>query len=97
MTTIALLFQYLLSPMALTIDATHDGPLSQLHCSPGWSESSPSGVIHETAGSVPLEMFLKILVLGHTTLVPHSLLCRTALIASKPSQMPAEPPFTITE
>ena len=48
---IAVSFQYLLVPMALTTFVTHQGP--PLQPLAGWSESKSVGMTHETEGSVP--------------------------------------------
>ena len=45
-------FEYLLSPIALTSDATQAGPL--FPSKPGWSEFSYVGVIQVIAASSPL-------------------------------------------
>jgi len=43
--------QYWLVPMALTIDATQEGPEPSLIF--GWSEERPSGITQLTAGNCP--------------------------------------------
>src|SRR5665811_1180404 len=64
-TTIAVEFQYWLSPIVLTTAATQDGPVSEPV--PRWSELVQSGITHETAGRFPFGMSVSIVVSGEMT------------------------------
>src|SRR5580692_10843823 len=64
-TTMAVDFQYLLFPTALTTDATHDGPV--LLPLPGWSELIRSGMTHVTPAKRPALMSPSTLVSGTIT------------------------------
>ena len=67
---IAVEFQYWLSPIALTMLATHDGPLSEPL--PGWSESALSGTTQDICANLPLEMSVRMVVWGEITFAFHS-------------------------
>ena len=64
-------FQYLLLPIALTIDDTHIGPV--VDGNRAWSELSASGVTNETLRSVPFAMSLRIDVSGAISFLLQSL------------------------
>src|SRR5277367_5889593 len=63
---IAVLSQYLLVPMALTTDATHEGPWPRLVL--GWSDACPRVITQLTAGSLPCAMSVRMVVSGVMTL-----------------------------
>ena len=52
MTKIAVSFQYLLLPIALTTEATQDGPEPSVMLA--WSEAFAVGVTHTTVGELPV-------------------------------------------
>src|SRR5580698_2104467 len=86
-TTIAVESQYELSPIALTIDVTHGGPMSL--CAPGWSESRWLGVTQLIDARLPFGISLRTCVCGAMMSFFQSLPLRTYLIASNGDQMPA--------
>ena len=64
---IAVLFQYLLLPTALTTDATHAGPVPLLH--DAWSDFAQVGFTQDTCAGLPLLMSVSTVVSGVMTFV----------------------------
>src|SRR5665213_3784271 len=69
-TTMAVDFQYLLLPMALTTAATQDGPVSLSERA--WSESFQSGTTQDTAARLPFAASPRIVVWGLMTSLAQS-------------------------
>src|SRR5712692_2147801 len=76
----AVLDQYGLLPMALTIDATQDGPEPSVPT--GWSDACPFGITQLTAGSWPFAISVNTRVCCRMTLLVQSGPVHTVPVAS---------------